>query len=131
MAGWGTGSFENEDAQTFLKKLTSVEIDDLRQILVRAAEQDGYFEASESSEVIVAAEVVATAKGMPPETVPPQIAEWVSKIEGTPSSEMSELARRAVSKVRANSELKDLWHQAEGLNEWTTALQDLQTRLAT
>jgi uncharacterized protein DUF4259 len=130
MAGWGTGSFENEDAQTFLKKLASVEIGDLRQILVRAADHDGYLAAPESSEVIVAAEVVATAKGMPSETVPPQISEWVSKIEGTPSAEMSEVARTAVGKVRANSELKDLWLQAEGLNEWTAALQNLQDRLA-
>ena len=39
MAGWGTGSFENEDAQGFLGRLNSLGIDDLRPILARAADQ--------------------------------------------------------------------------------------------
>ena len=62
--------------------------------------------------------------------MPSQIAEWVGKIEGAPSSEMSELARRAVYKVRTNSELKDLWLEAEGLNEWSAAVRDLEGRLS-
>jgi hypothetical protein len=130
MGGWGTGSFENEDAQNFLKKLAELEIEDLRKILVRAADQDDYLGAEESSGVVVAAEIVATAKGAPPQPVPGQITEWVSKIEGAPSAEMNELARRAVDRVRTNSELKDLWLEAEGLNEWSAALRDLKERLA-
>ena len=113
MPGWGAGSFENEDAQSFLAALHLKTPDDLKQILVRAADEGDYLEASQSSVVIVAAEVVATAKGAPPQTVPRQIAEWVSKIEGAPSAEMNELAQRAVNKVRTNSELKDLWLEAE------------------
>jgi len=83
------------------------------------------------SRAIAAAEVVATAKGNPPQAVPKQIAEWVSKVEGAPSAEMLDLARRAVERVRNDSELKDLWLEAEGLNEWSTALRDLESRLAT
>ena len=56
--------------------------------------------------------------------------EWIAKIEGSPSAEMSELASRAVEKVRTNSELKDLWLEAEGLNEWSAVLRDLEKRLA-
>ena len=129
MVGWGSGSFENEDAQNFLGRLNSVEVGDLKQMLVNAADQD-YVGAPESSVVIVVAEVVATARGKPPQAVPNQIAEWVSKIDGAPSSEMSELARLAVYKVRTNSELKDLWLEAEGLNEWSAVLRDLQDRLS-
>jgi hypothetical protein len=130
MPGWGTGSFENEDAQNFLGRLSSVGIDDLRSILARAADNDDYLEASDSGVAVAAAEVVATAKGKPPQTVPREIAEWVCKIEGAPSSEMLELTRRAVERVRTNSELKDLWLQAEGLNEWSAALRDLENRLS-
>jgi len=130
MPGWGPGSFENEDAQSFLAALHLKTPDDLKQILARAADESDYLEASQSGVVIVAAEVVATAKGAPPQTVPRQIAEWVSKIEGTPSAEMNELAQRAVNKVRTNSELKDLWLEAEGLNEWSAALRELEGRLS-
>jgi hypothetical protein len=31
--------------------------------------------------------------------------------------------------VRRNSELKDLWFEADGLNDWIQALKDLQARL--
>ncbi len=128
MVGWGTGSFENDDAQNFLSRLNSVEVGDLKQMLAKAADRD-YVDAPESGAVIAVAEVVATARGTPPQAVPSQIAEWVSKIEGAPSPEMSELARRAVYKVRTNSELKDLWLEAEGLNEWSAVLRDLEERL--
>src|SRR5258707_3769136 len=58
MPGWGTGSFENEDAQSFLGRLNSLGVDDLRQMLTHAAGQD-YLEAPESGAVVAAAEVVA------------------------------------------------------------------------
>jgi uncharacterized protein DUF4259 len=130
MPGWGTGSFENEDAQSFLAELHLKTPDDLKQILAQAANEIEYLEASPSGVVIVAAEVVATAKGAPPQTVPPQIAEWVGKIEGAPSAEMSDLAQRAVNRVRLNSELRDLWQEAEGLNEWSAELRELEGRLS-
>ncbi|MFY9907833.1 MAG: DUF4259 domain-containing protein [Terriglobales bacterium] len=128
MPGWGTGSFENEEAQTFLTQLKSFHIDDLSPILARAADHD-YVDAPESTVVIVVAEIVAAAKGNPPQAVPTQITEWIAQIEGSPSSEMSELARRAVENVRTSSELKDLWLEAEGLNEWSAVLRDLEERL--
>jgi hypothetical protein len=130
MPGWGTGSFENEDAQNFLNSLGSKEPDVLKQILSNGADRDEYLNPSESSVLIAAAEIVATAKGSPPQTVPRQITEWICKIEGAPSSEMNDLARRAVEKVRTNSELKDLWLEADGLNEWSAALRDLEQRLS-
>jgi hypothetical protein len=130
MPGWGTGSFENEDAQNFLGVLHSKQPEDLQEILVRIADHPDYLDAPESGVAIAAAEVVATAKGNPPQTVPREIAEWVGKVEGAPSAEMSEVAQRAVGRVRSNSELKDLWLEAEGLNEWSAALRDLENRLA-
>src|SRR5579863_6364735 len=116
MPGWGTGSFENEDAQSFLGALKSKEPADLKSVLTRATESEDYLSFQESSVVIAAAEVVATAKGNPPENVPSQISDFVEKNSGAPSSEMNELARTAVEKVRSKSELKDLWLEADGLN---------------
>jgi hypothetical protein len=128
MPGWGTGSFENEDAQNFLGALQARRPEDLKEILVHA-DRDDYLAAAEGSVVVAAAEVIATAKGAPPPTVPRQMTDWLGGIEGAPSTEMSEIARRAVNRVRLNSELKDLWLQADGLNEWSAALRDLEERL--
>ena len=129
MGGWGTGSFENEDAQDFLGQLKSLGIDDLRQILARAADQCDYAEARESSVAIAVAEVIAALKGMPASKIPREIADWTSATSGGYSADLDELARRAVSKIRSNSELKDLWLEADGLNEWSAGLRDLEQRL--
>jgi hypothetical protein len=130
MAGWGTRSFENEDAQTWLGQLKLLGLEDLKQILVRAADQSDYLGAPDASIVVAAAEVLAAMKGAPSEKLPREIADWTSQTNAASSPDLNKLAVRAVEKVRRNSELKDLWLEAEGLNEWTAALQDLQTRLA-
>jgi len=128
MGAWGSGSFENDDAEDFLRDLQSKEIDDLGQILARATDQD-YLGAPDSRVVVAAAEAIAMLKGAPPQPVPSEIAEWASKVQGAPTASLNELARRAVSTVRLNSELKDLWLEAEGLNEWSASLRDLEQRL--
>src|ERR1700675_62917 len=132
MPGWGTGSFENEDAQSFLARLNSMGIDDLRQMLDHAAGQD-YLDAPESGAAVAAAEVVAvlvaatSGKPSSPAT-PPQIVDWIKKNDAAIPPDLVDLAHRAVEKVRTNSELKDLWLEAEGLNEWSAALRDLKER---
>jgi hypothetical protein len=136
MAGWGTGSFENEDAQSFLGRLNSLGIDDLRQILARAADQADYLEAPESSIAVAAAEVVAelvvvAEEGASSPAASRDLVNWISKIETGAPPDLVDLARRAVERVRTDSELKDLWLEAEGLNEWNAALRDLEARLST
>jgi hypothetical protein len=136
MPGWGTGSFENEDAQKFLSELKSLRLDDLRPLLERAADQEDYLETRESSVAVAAAEVIAAlagpAEGQPEYSAPAQIANWVEQNKSASAVELSELRQlslRAVDRVRTNSELKDLWLEAEGLNEWSAALRDLERRL--
>jgi hypothetical protein len=134
MPGWGTGSFENEDAQSFLARLNSMGIDDLRQMLARAADHD-YLETPESSAAVAAAEVVAalvaaTSGETSSPATPRQIVDWIKKNDAAIPPDLVDLAHRAVEKVRTNSELKDLWLEAEGLNEWSAALRDLKERLS-
>ncbi len=135
MPGWGTGSFENEDAQNFLGRLHSLGIEDLKAVLARAADQEKYLEAPESSIAVAAAEVVAALVAAAKDetassTTPRQIFDWISKIESGAPPDLVDLARRAVERVRTNSELKDLWLEAEGLNDWSAALRDLAERLS-
>jgi hypothetical protein len=131
MAGWGTGSFENEDAQTWLGQLKSLGLEDLKKIFAHAADQSDYLEAPDAHIVIAAAEVLAAMKGAPSEKLPREIADWTSQTKAVAPPDLNELALRAVDKVRRNSELKDLWLEAEGLNEWTAGLQNLKERLST
>jgi hypothetical protein len=128
MSAWGTGTFENEDAQDFLGKLHAKASDDLRQILTQAAESD-YLEAPDASVSVAAAEVIAALKGAPTQPLPREISDWLSKAPAMPI-DLNDLASRAVQRVRLNSELKDLWLEANGLNEWSATLRDLEQRLS-
>jgi hypothetical protein len=134
MPGWGTGSFENDDAQSLLGRLHSLSVESLKQELARAAGQD-YLDAAESGTVVAAAEVVAAlasaAKGETSSPATPrQIIDWIRANTSETPPDLVELAHRAVEKVRTKSELKDLWLEAEGLNEWSAALRQLEEKLS-
>jgi hypothetical protein len=130
MAAWGTGSFENDYAKDWLAGLDTLSPDDLKQIFVQAVDDPGYLEAPAASIVVAAVEVVTALNGSPAEGVPPEIIQWATnRQEATP--ELKSLALRALERVRKNSELKDLWLEADGLNDWIAAIQEVQTRLGT
>ena len=127
MAGWGTGSFENDDAADWVKKLGALAPEDLMQIFAHAADDPGYLEAPAASVVVAAAEVVAALNGAAVPGVPATIVEWV-KGRQAPTPELKAVTLRALDRVRRNSELKDLWHEADGLNDWIAAISDVQSR---
>ncbi len=129
MSAWGSGSFENDDARNCLGALHAKALDDLRQILDSAAKQEDYLESSEAGATVAAAEVIAALNGAPPQPLPREIAEWLSKAP-VASPDLITVARQAVHRVRVNSELKDLGLQADGLNEWSACLRDLEQRLS-
>jgi len=97
--------------------------------LLRRAHESDYLEAREASAVVAAAEVIAAASGAPGNSLPVEISDWISQFEGQPSADLQAVAGEAVTKVRRSSELRDLWLQADGLNEWSTSLRDLEQRL--
>jgi hypothetical protein len=129
MGAWGTGSFENDDAKECLAGLAAMGPKDLIQGFVRAGDESAYLEAPAASAVVVAAEVIATLIGFPPANLPPEIATWTANRQ-PPTLQVKALALRALERIRKNSELKDLWLEADGLNDWIAAIQDLQTRVA-
>jgi hypothetical protein len=128
MSAWGNGSFENDDAQNYLATLATITFGDLTQIFVQAADNPEYLEAPAASVVVVAAEAIAALNGFPAQGVPPQILQCTAN-QPPCTPELKALALRALERVRKNSELKDLWLEGDGLNDWVAALQELQVRL--
>ena len=130
MSRWGVGSFENDDAASWLAKLGPITRDDLTKIFLHAADNPDYLEAPDASVTVAAAEVIAAVNGSPAAGVSREIAEWTKGNREASAPDLKALAIRALERVRRNSELKDLWLEADGLNEWIAAIHDLQTRLA-
>jgi len=129
VGAWDSGTFENDDAADWLAELGTITPDDLTEIFGQAADDTTtYFEAPAASVVVAAAEVVAALNGSPVKGLPPEIVKWTTNRQA-PTPELKALALRALDRVRKNSELKDLWLEADRLNDWTAAIQDLQTRV--
>ena len=129
MGAWGTGSFENDDAADWVGELGKVTPDELTKVLVQAADDPEYLEGPAASVAVAAGEVVAALNGAPGEGVPAAVVEWAKKHPQAFSPELKALALRTLDRVRKNSELKDLWMEADGLNDWIAVLRDLQGRL--
>ena len=129
LGAWGTGSFENDDAVDWVAELDTISPEELTRILVRAADDPEYLEGPAASVAVAAAEVVAALGGSPAESAPAKIGEWVGKHPQAGTEESKAVAIRAVERVRRNSELKELWMEADGLNEWIAGLKGLQGRL--
>jgi hypothetical protein len=129
VGAWGTGSFENDDAADWFAGLGTITPDDLTKILVQAADEPGYLEAPAAYTAVAAGEVAAALNGSAAEGAPAAIADWVKKYPQALTPELRAVAIRALERVRRNSELKDLWLEADGLNEWIAAIRELQGRL--
>jgi Domain of unknown function (DUF4259) len=129
VGAWGTGSFENDDAADWVAELETITPEELTRILVRAADDPEYLEGPGASVAVAAAEVVAALGGAPAVGAPAAITTWTGKHPQAGTAELKAVAVRAVERVRRNSELKDLWMEADGLNEWIAGLKELQGRL--
>jgi Domain of unknown function (DUF4259) len=129
VGAWGTGSFENDDAVDWVAGLGAITPADLTKILVRAADDPEYLEGPAAYVAVAAGEVVAALKSAPGAGMPVAVVEWAGKHPQALTAGLTDLAGRAMDRVRRNSELKDLWMQADGLNDWIAAIGELQARL--
>ncbi|MEO8376787.1 MAG: DUF4259 domain-containing protein [Candidatus Sumerlaeota bacterium] len=132
MGTWDFGPFDNDDASDWLFALE--ECDDLS--VLSAALQavnnigGGYLEAAEGSNAIAAAEVVAALRGQPMENLPENAAAWVSENRKLDASSLVATSQSAITRIRTNSELKELFEESGEAEKWYKTLDDLSSRLA-
>jgi hypothetical protein len=129
VGAWGTGSFENDDAKDWAAGVDKIAPEELTRILARAADDPEYLEAPAAYVAVAAGEVVAALGGAPGEGAPAAIVEWARTHPQAFTPELKAVAIRALERVRTNSEVKDLWLQADGLNDWIAAIRELQGRV--
>ncbi len=135
MGAWGSGPFENEDAQDWaldLKDAAEEGTSFVEDYLQRVAHwpADDYLEAPEGSIALAAAEVVAALKGKAAGELPAEVSQW---LQGRPAPDagLVKLATAAVARTMTNSELADIWEDAdpEEGQAWKAHCTSLQRRL--
>jgi hypothetical protein len=130
MGAWGSGSFQNDDASDWIADFgddpdESAIVDALSTVVG----MNDYLEAPDCSVAIAAAEVVAALKGSPNPAMPEEVKESIGMLGIDADRDKVVLALKALERIKTDSELKELWDEAEEPAEWYGAITDLEARL--
>lgn len=135
MSNWGINNFENESATSFLADLDMNGYGLLEVALNRILEEDSDPSIIECEEALVAAEMIAAAAGKPSPELPEEAAIWLTDCLPAGSSESEEVialcekAADVIDRIVTDSELKALWEEHEGFDDWFEMQVALQNRL--
>lgn len=131
MGAWGFGVFENDDALDWAADLVEVEDTSFLAESFDAIPMDSgeYVEAPEASMALAAAEVVAALLGKALPQLPEEVTGWIAERKRVKPALVSK-ARRAVQRILADSELRELWQDCADFAQWQDSVQGLLRRLA-
>lgn len=130
MGAWGKEAFENDDACDWLAELEdakhlSVVDRTLGEVLLTGGD---YLEAPLASEGLAAAEVVARLQNG--EKISDGIDDWVARKKIKASEDLARKAHLAIDRILGeNSELRELWGEGSGYDEWARSVQELRARI--
>ena len=131
MGAWGSGVFENDDASDWVWELEDDnDMSVLHEALAAAVDTPGdeLIEAPDASNALAAAEIIAAARGHHGAELPSEARAWISRNAALVDARTVALATAAVERIGIDSELKELWEEAES-DEWSLVVSDLLERL--
>lgn len=134
MGAWGEGIFENDAVLDWKYELLECKgIEFLADVFEEILNEE-YLEADTSSVGLGAAEIIAALQGKPGTEIESRTAyvedliEWMDLYRGQ-GSELKPIALKVVKRIKEDSELRDLWEESSGLEDWLKILNDLEGRL--
>jgi Domain of unknown function (DUF4259) len=135
MGTWDKGAFDNDDAADFSGDLDDAKPADrprlIREALVAAADNSDYLENSVACQAIAAAAIVAAQQPDGPEVDSVYGPDFLTEGESMDlPDDLVELSLRAIARVLdAESEWRELWEEAEELDEAIIALEPIRAAL--
>lgn len=134
MGAYGVASFENEPASDWFFQVEEA-VDPgvvIASALDSAVGEADHLGLDAACEAIAAAELSASCAGHAPERLPDPVRRWVDSHPHHPHGTEIDQAILAVQRVRAESELRELWkEESDGPDaRWLRELDDLIARLA-
>ena len=130
MGAWGYGSFDNDSAMDWLGDLTDTDPSIVGELLDDVAGATTHLDDDDASAVLAAAELVAAAHGKGDDRLCDTAAEWIAANRSSIATLDLSVARRAVERVFASSELRELMDEAGDDGEWHAGVRELIRRLA-
>lgn len=132
MGAWGNGNFENDDALDWLQEFENGGAAAVAAALdhVTSLSEGDYLEAPEASMALAAAEIVAAARSGDSSGLPADARPMLTRHQQSLSdAALLDSARRAVTRILQQSELKDLWEDGPDRQLWQDGVQSLLPRL--
>jgi hypothetical protein len=130
MGAWGTGTFDNDEAMDWAFELEESKdfsiVESTLKIITSA--EPGAIDTYDASVGLAAGEVVAALLGFETDDLPEEVKDWLDG-KPEPPANLVALAQRAVEAVKKHSALRAYWEEAGSLDEWTEAVEDLESRL--
>ncbi len=134
MGTWGHTAFENDQALDWFSNELEHSADNSTLAsafeAIVSADANGYIDTDEACSALAAAEIVAAMIGRPLENLNPTIADWVARHPIEIDDGLIAAAIQAVTRVAANSELRDLWEEGDTSGPWGASNADLLRRLS-
>jgi hypothetical protein len=132
VASWGVASFENDAADDWFYSVE--EAPDPGAVMAAAIDDAlssaDYLEVDLCCAAIAAAELCACCAGQWAAQLPDHVRSWVQTHPHEPHADEIELAVQAVSRVREESELRELWEETADCAHWLAEVDDLLARLS-
>ncbi len=127
MGVYGPYFDENDDAADWLEDFADAP--DWQRIDEALAVIDAdYLEAPEAAQALAAAEIVAAALGKPSPRLDIEVADWAAEEEDG-AKERRQSAILALDRVREDSELQELWQDADEYSVWLASINETMARL--
>lgn len=134
MGTWSVDAFGNDDAADWAFELAeSTDLSLIEEALDTAiAASDDYLEAPDGAIALAAIEVIARLNGRWGERTvyTESVDSWVQRLGVKPTPPLISKAHTVIDLILAdNSELPELWQEAEEYQAWLVSVQDLRSRL--
>ncbi len=127
MGAWGLQFDENDDAADWIAEFS----DSPGWPAIDAAFGNcsgEYIEAPECSNALAAAEVVTAGLGKTSPRLDGELASWAISMPEEAQSRR-DVAVQTLSRVRDDSELKELWEETDEFADWTASVNETLARL--
>ena len=130
MGAWDIGSFDNDDALDWV-----IELEEAKDFSILAdafetviGQKGNHPDATDSVIALCAAEVVAGLLDNPASDLPDEVLEWMDN-KPEPSTELINIALKALAVVLDDSELKELWEETDEYQDWVDNVSTLVENL--
>lgn len=130
MGTWSSLPFGNDTAKDWawgLEKSDGAEL--LTQTIQTALKQEKVVDAPEAEKAVAAAAVIASAAADPVRGVSADIKAWIHTQAYVPTKQLIADAIRVLDRVTEESELRELWEEADGLDGWLKSINKVRDRL--